>query len=85
MGVKKSSDVLFTYLTMRTIQRDLAGNLSIDDNLLALHRFNKHHGTIEVIKFDNGTNFVRATNEIKTCLNQVDQVKKNHIYGKNIK
>ena len=85
-GVKKCYGVLFTCLTMRAIHIELAGDLSTDDFLLALRRFISCHGTVEIIRSDNGTNFVGANNEMKTCLKQLDQVKiKNYMCGKNIK
>ena len=78
-GVKKCYGVLFTCLTMRAIHIELAGDLSTVEIISC-------RGTVEIIQSDNGTNFVGANNEIKTCLKQLDQVKiKNYMCGKNIK
>ena len=75
-----------TCLTTRAIHIEFAGDLSTDDFLLALRRFINDRGTVEIIRSDNGTNFVGTNNEIKTCLKQLDQVKiKNYMCGKNIK
>ena len=85
-GVNKCYGVLFTCLTTRAMHIELAGDLSTDDFLLALWRFISCRGTVEIIRSDNGTNFVGANNEMKTCLKQLDQVKiKNYMCGKNIK
>ena len=85
-GVNKCYGVLFTCLTTRAMHIELAGDLSTDDFLLALWRFISCHGTVEIIRSDNGTNFVGANNEMKTCLKQLDQVKiKSYMCGKNIK
>ena len=75
-----------TCLTTRAIHIEFAGDLSTDDFLLALRRFINDRGTVEIIRSDNGTNFVGTNNEMKTCLKQLDQVKiKNYMCGKNIK
>ena len=85
-GVNKCYGVLFTCLTTRAMHIELAGDLSTDDFLLALWRFISCRGTVEIIRSDNGTNFVGANNEMKTCLKQLDQVKiKSYMCGKNIK
>ena len=85
-SVKKCYGLLFTCLMMRAIHIELAGDLSTDDFLLALQRFISCRGTVKIIRSDNGTNFVGANNEMKTCSKQLDQVKiKNLMCGKNIK
>ena len=77
---------MFTCPTTRALHIELAGDLSTDDFLLALRRFISRRGTVETIRSDNGTNFVGANNEMKTCLKQLDQVKiKSYMCGKNIK
>ena len=79
-GVPNCYGVLFTYPTTRTIHIELREELSTDDVLLALRRFISRRGTVKSIRSYNGTNFAKAKNKMKTCLNQLDQVKIKKIY-----
>ena len=79
-GVKKCFVVLFTCLTTGAIHIGLAEDLSTDGFLLALRRFISRCGTVEISQSDNGTNFVGANNEMKTCLKQLSQVKIKKLY-----
>ena len=71
----KRYGVLFTCLTTRSIHLEIAGDMSTDAFLLALRRFIARRGQVDVMRSDNGTNFVGANNELKSCIKQLDQHK----------
>ena len=71
-GVQNCYAVLFIYPTTRTIHIELQEELSTDNFLLALRRFISRRGTVKSIRSYNGTNFAKAKNKMKTCLNQLD-------------
>ena len=72
-------------VSTRAVHIEPAGDLSTDDFQLALQRFISCRGTIEIIRYDNGTNFVGANNKMKAYLKQLDQVSiKSYMCGKNI-
>ena len=52
---------LFTCLTMRAVHLEIAADLSTDAFILALNRFISTRGKVNIIRSDNGTNFVGAT------------------------
>ena len=45
-----------------------AKNLSTDAFILTLSRFISKRGNVQVIRSDNGTNFVGANKELKSCV-----------------
>ena len=64
-GRKKAYGVIFTCLTTRAVQVELATDLSTDTFLLAFRRFISLYGTPCEVRSDNGRNFIGAANEIK--------------------
>lgn len=64
-GLAKRYGVLFTCLTKRETHIELARDLSTDSFLLALRGFISRRVHIQVMRLDNGTNFVVANNELK--------------------
>ena len=59
---------LFTCLTTRAVHLEVIHDLSADSFLQAMQRFTARRGKVQVIRSDNGRNFVRATREIKANL-----------------
>ena len=77
---------MLTCLTTRAIHIEVAGDFYPDDFPLALRRFINRRETVEIIRSDDGINFVGANNEMKACLKQLYQVKiQNYMCGKDIK
>ena len=77
---------LFTYLTTRAVHLEIAGDLSTDALILALRRFISRRGKANLIRSDNGTNFVGASKELKQAIKNIDQNTVNkHLVAKGIK
>ena len=72
-GTANRYGVLFTCLTTRTVHIELAKDLSTDAFIMTLRRFISRRGNVQVIRLDNGTNFVGANKELKSCVRQLDQ------------
>lgn len=61
----KRYGVLFTYLTSRAVHLEVAYTLDTDSCINAVRRFICRHGPVPTIRFDNGTNSIGATWELK--------------------
>ena len=72
-GTEKRYGALFTCMTTRAVHIELAGELSTDSFILALHRFISRRGNPKTISSDNGSNFVGAERELSTALQKLDQ------------
>ena len=59
---------LFTCLATRAIHIEVVHNLTADSFLQALQRLTARRGKVEVLRSDNGRNFVRAEKEIQANL-----------------
>ena len=59
----KRYGVLFTCLTTRAVNLELAYDMSTDAFLLALRRFISRRGFVKVLRSDNGSNFIDAEKE----------------------
>ena len=57
-AISKRYGAIFTYLASRALHIELAGDLSTDSFISALHRFTARRGDPQTIISDNGTNFV---------------------------
>jgi len=66
---------LFTCLSTRAVHLELADSLETDDFILCLRRFIGRRGQPKSIHSDNGTNFRGADNELKRCLQSLNQSK----------
>ena len=64
---------LFTCLTTRAVRLEIAGDLSADAFILALRRFISRRSKVNIIRSDNGTNFVGASKELKQVIKNIDQ------------
>ena len=70
-ATSKRYGVIFTCLTIRAAHIELAGDLSTDSFILALKRLNARRGNVQIIRWDNGTNFVGAEKELRTAINSL--------------
>ena len=66
---------LFTCLTIRAVNVEVAQSLDTESWLAAVTRFNARRGYPNNIISDNGTNFFGAANELKTFMNEWDKAK----------
>ena len=64
---------LFTCLTTRAVRLEIAGDLSAYAFILALRRFISRRSKVNIIRSDNGTNFVGASKELKQAIKNTDQ------------
>ena len=60
--------VSFACLTSRAIHLETVIDLSTNSSINALRRFICIRGTVKVIRADQGTNFVGASNEFKSAI-----------------
>ena len=56
----KRYGVFFTCLTTQAVDLEIADDMSTDSFILSLRRFISRRGPIDIIRSDNGTNFVGA-------------------------
>ena len=66
---------LFTCLTTRAVHLEVACSMDTDSFINALRRFICRRGPPEVIRSDNGSNFVGAERELRKAVNSLDQVR----------
>ena len=67
---QKAYGCIFTCLTTRAIHLELTLSLSTDAFINALQRFMCRRGSPNIIRSDNGTNFVGAQRELKAALTE---------------
>ena len=76
---KRGRDVryacLFTCLTTRAVHLEIVHNLSADSFMQALQRFTARRGKVEVMRSDNGRNFVRAERELRENMQSWSKMK----------
>ena len=65
---------LFTCLTTRAVHLEVACSMDTDSFINALRRFICRRGPPEIIRSDNGSNFVGAERELRKSLNSLNQV-----------
>ncbi|XP_030581071.1 uncharacterized protein LOC115777334 [Archocentrus centrarchus] len=66
---------LFTCLTTRAIHLEVAHSLDTDSFINALQRFMARRGTPQLMRSDNGSNFVGARSELQKALDEWNQQK----------
>ncbi|XP_074656823.1 uncharacterized protein LOC141910032 [Tubulanus polymorphus] len=64
---------LFTCLVTRSVHPELADSLETDSFMLVLRSFIGRRGTPRELYKDNGTNFIGAERELKSCLSEWNQ------------
>ena len=74
-GTVKRCGALFTCMTTRAVHLELAGDMTTDIFILALHRFTVKRGHAKSIPSDNRSNFIGAERELKDALSKLDQKK----------
>ena len=77
---------LFTCLTRRAVHLEIAGYLPTDVFILVLRRFISRRGQVNIIRSDNGINFVGSSKELKQAIKNIDKSTVNkHLVAKGIK
>ena len=69
----KWSCALFTCFASKAVHIEVANAINTDSFIQALRRFIARQGAVWSNRSDNGTNFVRASNELKMALDEMDQ------------
>ena len=64
---------VFTCLYSRAVHIEICTDLTSDCFILALRRFIALRGPVAMIRCDQGTNFVGASNELKLSLEKMDE------------
>ena len=64
--------VMFTCLCSRAIPIEIAYSLETDSFILSLRRFIGRRGNIQLMRSDNGTNFVGAAKELQKAFQEMD-------------
>ena len=64
---------LFTCLSSRAVHLEMSYSLDTDSFLSCMSRFENRRGTPAAYYSDNGTNFIGAENELRACLERLDQ------------
>ena len=72
-SVVKRYGCIFTCLVMRAIHIEILHSLNTDSFLNALQRFISRRGQPEIIRSDNGTNFIGAERELREGLRRWNQ------------
>ncbi len=57
---EKRYRVIFSCLATRTVHLEISNTLDTSSFIAALRRFISHRGTVNMLRSDNGTNFVGA-------------------------
>ena len=63
---------MFTCLCSRATHIEVAQSLETDSSILSSRRFIGRKGNICLMRFDNGTNFVGAMNELRKAFQEMD-------------
>ncbi|KAL3967647.1 phylloquinone omega-hydroxylase/docosahexaenoic acid omega-hydroxylase [Sarotherodon galilaeus] len=71
----KRYGVVFTCLTVRAVHIELANSLDTDSCIHALRRFIARRGQVQLMRSDNGTNFVSAERELREAVRALDNAK----------
>ena len=64
----KKYGILFTCLTTPAVHLEIAGDMSIDSFILALRRFICRRCPIDIIRSNNGTDFIGIGRELRNAL-----------------
>ena len=74
---------LFNCFASRAIYIEVANALNTDSFIQVLGRFMARRSPVRSIKSDNGTNFVKAANELKKALNEMNHEQVKRYFQKN--
>ena len=78
-SVVKRYGVIFTCLAIRAIHLEVAPSLDTDSFINALRRFIARRGQVQELRSDNGTNFTGAERELRTAIEQWNQLQINGV------
>ena len=71
----KRYGAIFTCLALRAVHLEISHSLDTDSFILALRRFIARRGQVKEIRSDNGSNFVGGERELRTMIENWNQVK----------
>ena len=71
----KQYGAMFTCMNSRAVHIEVAHSLDTDSFIQALRRIIARRGNIRTIYSDNGSNFIRAENELKMAFEEMDDKK----------
>ena len=71
----KRYGAMFTCMNSRTVHTEVSHSLDTDSFILALKRMIARKGNVRTIYSDNRRNFIRAENELKKALEEMDDKK----------
>ena len=71
----KQYGAMFTCMNSRAVHIEVAHSLDTDSFIQALRRIIARRGNIRTIYSDNGSNFIRADNELKRAFEEMDNEK----------
>lgn len=71
----KRYGLVFTCLAVRVVHLEVASSLDTDSCIHVLRRFIARRGQVQMICFDNGTNFVGADRELREAVQALDNAK----------
>ena len=72
-SIVKRYGCIFTCLYSRAIHIEVCTDLTSDSFILALRLFTSLRGSVSRIRCDQGKNFVGASNELKQCLEKMEE------------
>ena len=72
---KKRYGALFTCLSSRAVHIEVIHSMTTDCFIMCMRRFIGHRGYVQMIRTDNGTNFVGASVELIESFQEIDHVK----------
>ena len=82
---EKRYGLVFTCLVMRAVHIEVLHSLDADSFISALMRFRSRRGQPELIRCDNGTNFVAGSRELATSIEEWNDKVQHHLTQANIK
>ena len=71
-GLKRNC-ALFTCFASRAVHIEVTNAMDIDSLIQALRQFIARRGTVRFFRSDNGTKFLRASNELENVLHEMNQ------------
>ena len=70
---RKRYGIIFTCMNSRAVHIEIAHTMDTSSCIDAIRRFTARRGSVKEMHSDNGTNFVGANNELRRCLEELDE------------